>query len=329
MSEWQIGIAVILPIVGIILLIGLFYYKVLPFIIVKKLRSGEDGVTYPENFKEFQKKVTVEQNQMYHSGYEQNTYDIYRPHLITSKGVVVWVHGGFFIAGDKKGTENLCTFLASNGITVVSMNYALAPERKYPTALRQIDELITHIQSNETLDTSRIILAGDSAGGQMVSEYVSLITNPSLRTKSGITFKANCKIAGTILVCAPIEIGLLAGLNKKMDRLLPIFGRAYYGTGKWYRKERYQYIKTIEHVTENYPPTFLTDGNHFSFESQNKEFAFALKEKGVEVTELFFEHDKVEHEYVFKMSEERAMFAANEIKKFIKGKLYPVGGDKE
>lgn len=321
MNEWQLALAIIVPALAVIGIVVTLYYIVFPRLLVKKFRGGADGVSFPENFESMQNAVIVERDKTFESAFENASYDIYRPKE-GSRAAVVWLHGGFFVAGDKRGTENVCTFLASKGITVLSMNYALAPERKHPSALLQLDELLAHIKNDKTTDFAKIVLAGDSAGGNIVSEYVSLLSNESLRAKSGIALSADiASIAAVVLVCAPIELGRIVGHDKRLDLLLPTFGRAYFGTGKWYKKSKFDYLKTIDNVTEKHPPTFLTDGNHMSFESQNKKLAQALQSKGVEVAELFFEDGTVEHEYLFKMSDERAMYAAEKICEFIADKF--------
>lgn len=324
MTTWQIALTVVLPIVVLAGAAAAFYWIAIPKILLKKIRSGKEGVGNPPDYERLQKAVEVQRDKRYDSAYESNVYDVYKNK--EQKGIspfVVWVHGGFFVTGDKRGTENVCTYLAANGITVVSMNYAVAPERKHPTAILQLDELIAHLKTREpSLDSSRIVLAGDSAGGQIVSEYAALLSDERMRKAAGIEPIADIAcVKGVVLVCAPIEVGRLAGIDKRLDLLLPIFGRVYYGCGKWYRKKKFAFTKTLDYVSKDFPPTFLTDGNHVSFEAQNKELAKTLREKGVETTELFFSEGKVEHEYLFDMQDERAMLAAGKIRDFVKKKL--------
>lgn len=322
MTAWQIALVVTLPILAVVGVVLLLYYVWFPRVLVKKFRSGEDGVSLPENYAELQSAVDIERDLIYTSAFENNTYDVYRPKNAVTRGVVVWVHGGFFVAGDKRGTENLCTYLASRGVTVITMNYALAPERKHPTAVLQLGELLAHIRRDPAIDSSRVVIAGDSAGGQIVSEYALLFNRTDLQQKSGIALPPTVlDVVAAVLVCAPLDIGLLKGHNKKLDMLLPTFGRAYYGSGKWYKNKKLAFTKVIENANDSYPPTFLTDGNHMSFESQNKSFAAALKTRGVQTSELFFNDATVEHEYLFKMSDERAMKAAERIYDFIAEKL--------
>lgn len=57
--------------------------------------------------------------------------DLYVP--VSAKGklpVILFVHGGGFSGGDKKGTETICSKLSSEGYAVLSINYRLESKRK-------------------------------------------------------------------------------------------------------------------------------------------------------------------------------------------------------
>ena len=112
---------------------------------------------------------------------------------------------------------------------------------------------------------------------------------------------------------------MLRGLNKTLDKLLPIFGRAYYGKGKWWKGERFSASKTLDFITPEFPPAFLTDGNHVSFGSQNAALGKELAKNGVRVEELYFpaEEGNVEHEYLFRLDETRAQAALEDIALFL------------
>ena len=53
--------------------------------------------------------------------------------------VLVWLHGGFWSAGSRNGTDAVARQLADHASAlVVSVGYGLAPRRKYPTAVDEI-----------------------------------------------------------------------------------------------------------------------------------------------------------------------------------------------
>ncbi|QGQ18203.1 alpha/beta hydrolase fold domain-containing protein [Cellulomonas sp. JZ18] len=60
--------------------------------------------------------------------------DVFRPADATGPlPVVVWVHGGAFVAGTKDGTASYLKILASHGYTTVSVEYTKAPSGTTPT----------------------------------------------------------------------------------------------------------------------------------------------------------------------------------------------------
>ena len=59
------------------------------------------------------------------------------------------MHGGGFIAGDKQYKNPLLSKIAEQGYIVVNVNYALAPQYKYPTPLVQMNEAVKFIKQNK------------------------------------------------------------------------------------------------------------------------------------------------------------------------------------
>lgn len=315
------AIVIVSCIIVLVAIFALLYFIALPKFLVKKIRSGEEVLSYPDNFYDTLSKLNVTNSLEYTSRFPSNTYDIYRPIDNLDAPILIWLHGGFFIAGDKKGVENVCASIAARGYTVIAMNYALAPEYKHPTAIIQLDELITHIKLNHAdLNTSKIALAGDSAGGYIVAQYCAMISNINLQSEANIKLSNSIEnIKACVLTCAPIDISMTRGLNSKLDKLLPIFGRVYFGKGKWFNNDKFNHTKTIDYVNNEFPPSFLTDGNHISFEPQNRRLGEKLRSVSVDCEELYFDKDSgnVEHEYLFKLTDENALLALDKICKFL------------
>ena len=56
------------------------------------------------------------------------------------------------------------------------------------------------------------------------------------------------------------------------------------------------------HVTGDFPPTYIADGNNLTFPQHGKALAAALQEKGVNVRTMFFDgSDKVNHQFQFEL----------------------------
>ena len=74
--------------------------------------------------------------------------------------------------------------IAAQGYTVIAVDYSLAPAATYPAALRQLNDALVYLQAQADrlhVDTGRLVLAGDSAGAQLVSQLATLTTVAALR----------------------------------------------------------------------------------------------------------------------------------------------------
>lgn len=307
MQAWEIIVITAAAVAVVAAFIALGYFIILPKIIVKKIRGGKENLKFPENFSEVAEKITVMRDLTYVSAFPKNKYDLYLPKNGESKGLVVWLHGGFFIAGDKIGVENVCATIASRGYHVAAINYAVAPENKYPDAIKQTDEAVKHIlEAHAQLKGKKTVIAGDSAGGNIAVQYAALATNDALKKEMKINpVLERGDLKGAVLVCAPIDVAELKGVNKFLDKLLPIFGRAYYGKGKWYGCDKFKSTRVYEFIDGDFPPAFITDGNNVSFENQNKKLVKLLNNYGVYNEGVFFneeEYGKVNHEYLFDLT---------------------------
>ncbi|CBK73041.1 Esterase/lipase [Butyrivibrio fibrisolvens 16/4] len=82
--------------------------------------------------------------------------------------VILYAHGGGYTCGGLGYARILAAKLAvSTGFSVVSFEYRLAPEHKFPAALDDGHEVLKYlIDKGYSLD--KIILAGDSAGGNLM-----------------------------------------------------------------------------------------------------------------------------------------------------------------
>jgi acetyl esterase len=91
----------------------------------------------------------------------------------TLSPVLVYFHGGGFTIGSLDTHDILCRRLSHlTGAAVLSVEYRLAPQWKFPTAVNDAwDALqwVAHAGASQQLDPQRIAVGGDSAGGTLAA----------------------------------------------------------------------------------------------------------------------------------------------------------------
>lgn len=96
---------------------------------------------------------------------------------------IIFIHGGAFIMGDKRDVQLLQAIDGINrGYAVVSVEYRLAGEARYPAALFDTKAAIRFLRANASeykLDGRRFALYGDSAGGHYVVMAAATQGNPA------------------------------------------------------------------------------------------------------------------------------------------------------
>lgn len=277
-----------------------------------------DPAIFPRGYSELSQKVSVQKDLVYPSKFASNGLDVFSPKNTNGPvPTILWVHGGGFVGGDKSDIEKWATIIAAEGYTVISINYALAPEANYPTPIIQTGEAYEFLKQNPgrfpAADLKSLIVGGDSAGAQIASQFVALQTNPDLaRSMQMEAVVPKEDLIGVILYCGPYD---LRGLHDSGTSLGRFFvwqmGWSYFGVRDWRDVPQASQASTNTNVTAAFPPTFITDGNSASFESDARKLESALLEKSVYVDSLYYpiETGKFGHEYQFDFSIPQSMEA--------------------
>lgn len=100
---------------------------------------------------------------------ERNQFDLWKPKSKKPTGLMVYIHGGGFVNGDKdKLSANLLKRLLDNGIAVMAVNYSLLPKHIYPQAYMDCARAVQFARANSkewNIDKTKIGAMGSSAGG--------------------------------------------------------------------------------------------------------------------------------------------------------------------
>jgi len=121
--------------------------------------------------------------------------DVYQPEAATGLPVVVYVHGGALVAGDKNLNGeiygNVLYFFARRGFLGINTTYRLAPKHAYPSGAEDVGATVKWIKQNATRfggDPQRVYLVGHSSGALHVATwaYDSKIHGPGGPDVAGI-----------------------------------------------------------------------------------------------------------------------------------------------
>jgi acetyl esterase len=98
---------------------------------------------------------------------------IYTPEATGTFPIMMFFHGGGWVAGDLETHDRTCRALCNlSGFIVVAVDYRLGPEAKFPAAVEDcFDATCWAAQNAESIrgDSQRLVIAGDSAGGGLAA----------------------------------------------------------------------------------------------------------------------------------------------------------------
>jgi acetyl esterase/lipase len=200
--------------------------------------------------------------------------------------VYMYFHGGGWTSGDKTTLTRYCAVQALGGMVVVNVNYRMAPRfhmqhmiEDAHAALHWVARTIADFGG----DPTRIVLGGDSAGGQLSALLAASLGRPELADHYGVTpTVAASSIRGVVQHCSIsdfsviFERGFVLGLGF-VRMLLPRRGRGVD------LQTAARYLSPIEWLDGSYPPVFVTTSRRDQLFRASMNFIAALRGHGVAV----------------------------------------------
>ncbi|QNL91906.1 alpha/beta hydrolase [Lactococcus lactis] len=317
-----------LIIVTILLIAFIFYISPKPgAILIRHMFNSEVKISDHKSFDKAKSNVEVTLNHHYNSKFKDNSYDLYLPkNNMEHVPVLIWVHGGGYVGGDKSGIKEFATKLSSDAqIAIVSMNYEKAPESQYPNQLIQVSELVKYLKKGSLpkLEFRNIMFGGDSAGAQIALQYALTQTNKQYRAILHLPqLLEPGTIKATVSYCGPLNLEQIKD-TRSSSNFMKFFVRtvawAELGTKNWKTSPQLKQASLVKYLTDEFPPTYITDGNAYSFQEQGITFKDKLEELCVPVKSLFFNKSKQEitHEYQFDYSTSEAKDCYEQTRSFI------------
>jgi len=230
--------------------------------------------------------------------------------------VVVWIHGGGLMGGERQrdsaDERQLVDLLLADGITVVSIDYRLAPETKLPSIVEDVEDAFRWVRERGPelfgADPDRIGVVGTSAGGflTLVAGHrvrprpVALVSfwgygeiigpwfsQPSTRARHNLSkvteSDARRFVSGAPVANAADRAGS-SGAFYQYCRQNGLWPEAVSGWNPTTEKANFIPYMPLENVTPDYPPTLLIHGETDTDvpKEESVMMAAALKQNGVE-----------------------------------------------
>lgn len=301
--------------VMLLMILGMFYTPLAVTLVLRILfRKGVQKE--PSSFSSKQKEVQVHKDIAYGEGF----YDLYLPPKDKRKqSIIINIHGGAFVAGDKKDNVIYSTMLASHGYLVLVPNYRLSPSKKYPTQLSDIASAYHHFQKNYALLDElfpKQVLMGDSAGGLMAIQLALVHANKDYAKRLNLqSFLPN--LSATVLFCAPFYLEDFLNQEGISAYIVEKIAQAYLGFD-WQNPIILDTLHLERYLHKDLVPLFITDGSQNSFKDQAVQFVKTLKRKNLTVESLFFDEKSLsQHEYQMVMNTPEAFESFQKVLGFL------------
>ncbi|MBK0328991.1 alpha/beta hydrolase [Rhodobacteraceae bacterium F11138] len=206
---------------------------------------------------------------------------LYTPANLSSDAVILYAHGGGFALGCVDTYDRQSHWLAEQtGQRLVSLDYRLAPEHRFPAPVEDAQAAFDRITSDGLAPAHRIVLAGDSAGG-----CLCLVT--------ALLAVGKGQVPGRVVSLYPVTDMTLPHPDVPLAGSMKDFAQGYYLEAEemqWFRAQylpegtagdwRASVVNTRD--LSGLPPTWIVNARADPLFDQGRDFARLLSQAGVE-----------------------------------------------
>lgn len=197
---------------------------------------------------------------------------------------LVFYHGGGWLVGDIAGYDNVCRRLAAAArIRVLSVEYRLGPEHKFPSAHEDARDSFHWVLENAEqvdMDKAQLSLGGDSAGGNMAAGLSAQLA------QAGITLKSQ------LLLFPLLQMVEMKSKQRKSPEGHVLGKPALEAIQKYYMGDADLHDPRISPLLaplpKGMPPTFLITCGFDPLQHEGKVYADRLAHNGVRVKYMHF-----------------------------------------
>ncbi len=191
--------------------------------------------------------------------------DVFRPEGREGKlPLFVYIHGGGFVSGLRPNRRFYCYNWAEEGFVAANIGYDYALAAVHPDHIRQVFKGIEFVLERAEefgIDTSRVVVAGDSAGAYLAALVGAVASHPELYDELGIDFRFRESFRVSALV-------LLSGLFDPVRSIgtrfpsIGLYVRAFLGKSKeelvsYSSREGALPAAVDSYADHDFPPAFI------------------------------------------------------------------------
>jgi len=280
-------------------------------------KKRDEGLVPPED-------VIRYDNIQYGKSNVHNMMDIYRPKNMEEQKlpVLVDVHGGGWVYGDKELYQYYCMSMAQRGFAVINFTYTLAPLAHYPKPLEETNQVLEFVFENAEkygFDTSNIFLAGDSAGANIASHYCAICADKEYAKEFDFKVPENFIPRGVLLNCGIYDFHAIFKKKDMFSHITKKLIKDYLGAVHVSEKESMA-KSPVNHISTKYPPVFIMGANNDDLSEQIPLMTTQFDKFGVKYESKIYGTDKNPLNHVFhcNMKSEDARICNDEEAAFLK-----------
>ena len=251
------------------------------------------GISIPEG-------LTLEMDLRYGPDPE-NLLDVYYP-VGTEKKLptIISIHGGGWCYGSKDLYSHYCLRLAARGFAVVNFDYRLAPEHKYPAPLEDCCNMLSWVLEHGQqyhIDTNNLFLVGDSAGGQLAFQLLTMLNSGKYSAMFPFSPPAGIRFRACGLNCGCYFM--------PVSRMVPP-GKAGKIFEAYFPEDYMRCVPSLQahkYVRKGFPPAFITTAPNDYLRMMAPPLHILLRMKGIKsVLRVYGEKSRKDIGHVFHLN---------------------------
>ena len=218
-------------------------------------------------------------------------YDIIYPEGNEKKPILFYIHGGGFVSGKLTLRRPYCYCLAKEGFFVANVDYRLAPKTHFPNQFGDIFKAVEAVLDNAAkynLDTSKIVVAGESAGAYFANYIGVMSKKKDLFERLNVYFKYKdvFDVKSTVLIDGIYDYEVLSKIKAAN---CSTYIKAFYNlTNKEYENignTKNELFSSCTYIDKNYPPSIVIRGKYDAFDEAGRRLLELFDERYVEYCE--------------------------------------------